>query len=358
MGLFFIMSALMVWLMQLLIGTWFKVSFGLPSWLMPVKILPLLFTAAFLFALRYTHTHWEGVVAGDLYHFAYIFLGVVFIAFAVSAAFLAIYGILKPLHAPVAWMGKTSVYVMLVLIGLAVWGGHSAPKIKHIAVKSAQLPKMKIAVLSDSHLGMGVSLERFNEALERLEAEHPDILLVLGDVFEFGPNRDEYAVRLASVVTPLGAYGVLGNHEYYVGYGDSKKFFKDAHITLLENENIKLPNGVQIAGLRDILTARLAPQEVQEVLKGVDTSSGAILLSHTPLYAEEAAAKGFDLMLSGHTHNGQIWPFNYLVKMNFPYIYGLYNVEGMPFYVTSGMFFWGPPLRLFAPSEIPIIEVN
>ena len=358
MGLFFVVSAFIVWLMQVVTGTWFKVSFAMTSWTMPVKVLPLFFTAVFLFALRFTHTHWEGVFAEDLYHFAYIWLGVVFLAFVISVVFFGIYGLLKLFHAPVLWMGKASVYLMLGTIGFALWGGYRTPEIKHIAIQSQQLPQMKIAVLSDTHLGMGVSLERFDEALKRLEAEKPDILLVLGDVFEFGLKREEYAVRLASVYTPLGSYGVLGNHEYYTGYGDSKKFFKDAHITLLEDENIKLPNGVQIAGLRDILTARLAPQEVEAVLKSTDPSAGTILLSHTPLYAEEAAANGFDLMLSGHTHNGQIWPFNYLVKLHFPRIYGLHDVNGMAFYITSGMFYWGVPMRLFAPAEIPIIEVN
>lgn len=358
MGLFFIVMGVIVWLMQVIIGVWFKLSFQLNSWTMPVKVLPLVFTALFLFAMRYPHFHWEGVVAADLYHFAYIWLGVVFLACVVSTICLLIYGVLALLKVHALWMGKPSVYVMIGLIAYALWSGYSTPQIKRISITAPQLPKMKIAVVSDAHLGLGVSLNRFDKALKRLEAEKPDILLVLGDVFEYGPNRDSYALRLASVYTPLGAYGVLGNHEYYVGYGDSKQFYKDAHVTLLENQSIKLPNGVQIAGLRDILTARLSPEEIEAVLGGMDTSEGAILLSHTPMYAKQAAWHGIDLMLSGHTHNGQIWPFTYFVKLKFPRIYGLYDVDGMPFYITSGMFYWGVPMRLFAPAEIPIIEVN
>lgn len=358
MGLFFIISAVVVWGMQLIIGTWFKVSFHLPAWTMPVKVFPLLCTAIFLFAMYYSRAHWDGVLAQDLYHIGYIWLGAVFLACVISLVFLVLYGVLHVVHAPVAWMGKTSVYMMIGVIAYALWSGYATPQIKRISITSPQLPQMKIAVLSDTHLGMGVSLARFNKALERLEAEKPDVLLVLGDVFEFGPDREQYAVRIASVYTPLGTYGVLGNHEYYTGYGDSKQFFKDAHITLLENQGVSLPNGVQIFGLRDILTARLAPQEIEAVFNNIDTSKGAILLSHTPLYAEQAAAHGFDLMLSGHTHNGQIWPFTYFVKMQFPRIYGLYEVNGMPFYITSGMFYWGVPMRFLAPAEIPIIEVN
>ena len=220
------------------------------------------------------------------------------------------------------------------------------------------MPKMKIALLSDSHLGLGVSLKRFDRALARLEAEKPDVLFALGDIFEYGPNRLAYAQRLARFSAPLGKYGVLGNHEYYVGYGDSKEFFKEAGLTLLENNTATLSNGIQVAGLKDIHTAHVTPQEIAAVLNTLDKNQPTILLSHTPKYAEVAAENGANLMFSGHTHNGQIWPFNYLVRLQFPRVYGLFDVNGMKFYITSGMFYWGIPLRFLAPAELPIIEVN
>ena len=205
---------------------------------------------------------------------------------------------------------------------------------------------------------MGVSLDRFDKVMQRIEAEHPDALLVLGDIFEYGPNREAYAARLKQTQTPLGAYGVLGNHEYYVGYGDSKEFFKNSGVTLLENSAVTLPNGVQIAGLKDIRTAGVSAQQVTRLLDELNPQQPTILLSHTPLYAEEAADHGADLMLSGHTHNGQLWPFNYLVRLHFPRVYGLYHVNNMKFYITSGVFYWGIPLRFLAPAELVLIEVN
>ena len=251
-----------------------------------------------------------------------------------------------------------SLVTVLVVWMMAFWGGFSSPKVKRVAVQIPGAPRMKLALLSDTHLGMGVSLKRFDKVLARIEAEKPDALLVLGDIFEYGPNRDAYAARLAQVKTPLGSYGVLGNHEYYVGYGDSKEFFDKSNVTLLENAAVLLPNEVQVAGLKDIKTAHVTAQEVTSVLERLDPQKTTILLSHTPALAETAAAHGADLMLSGHTHNGQLWPFTYLVKLSFPRVYGLFDVEGMKFYITSGVFYWGIPLRFLAPAEIAIIEVN
>ena len=355
---FFAGLAVIMWVMQATIGAWFKVVFNWDKWTMPVKVLPALCTAAVLFSMDYAHKNWDGLMAPDLYRFAYIWLGVVFLSFLVSAAFFPVYGAFRLVSLPTKWMRKASLYSMIGLIAWALWGGYSEPKIKRIPIRAPQLPSMKIAVMADTHLGYGVSLNQLDRALHKLQAEQPDMLLLLGDIFEYGPDRDDYALRIASVYTPLGSYGVLGNHEYYVGYGDSKQFFQDAHVHLLENETIILPNNIQLTGLRDLLTARISFPELEAVLASSKTEHPAILLSHTPLYPEKAAAFGFDLMLSGHTHNGQIWPFTYLVKRQFPYIYGLYDVDDMPFYVTSGMFYWGIPMRLFAPKEIPILEIN
>ena len=127
---------------------------------------------------------------------------------------------------------------------------------------------------------------------------------------------------------------------------------------LLENAVAVWPNGVQVAGLKDIRTAGVSARDVENLLSPLDPQQPIILLSHTPLLAEVAAAHGADLMLSGHTHNGQLWPFNYLVKTQFSRAYGLHKVGSMPFYITSGVFYWGIPLRFLAPAELVILEVN
>lgn len=356
MGAFFIIVSIVIFLMQLTVGTWLMTAFPAMGH-RPVLLGTLAITAVILAGMKFSYTHYTGAGAW-LYYIAYTGFGLVFLAFMVCAGCAILYKLLGWLHTPNAWLGPVSLVLVGVVWAMAFWGGFSAPRVKHIAVQIPGAPSMKLALLSDTHLGMGVSLARFDKALQKIEAEKPDALLVLGDIFEYGPNRGAYAARLAQTKTPQGSYGVLGNHEYYVGYGDSKDFFRAANVTLLENQTAAMPNGIQLAGVKDIRTAGVSAADVAHLLDTLDKNKPTILLSHTPLYAETAAAHGANLMLSGHTHNGQLWPFTYLVKLSFPYIYGLYRVNGMPFYVTSGVFYWGIPLRFLAPAEIAILEVN
>lgn len=355
---FFILSTIVIWGMFAATGVWLLTFFPALGRFSPAGWGPVLCTVFVLAGLTLTRTHYN-LFTSVLYYAAHILFGMAFIAFCVTAAGTILLLLLKTLHVSArSYLGIISVGVTAVLFFCALWGGFSAPQLKRLTLSSSQLPPLKIAVVSDAHLGMGVSYPRWDEALSRLEKEQPDILLVLGDVFEYGPHADKYAARLASFKTPLGTYGVLGNHEYYNRFQQALDFYHKAGITLLQNKTVSLPNGLQIAGIKDIRTAGVSPQDVRDLLSAADKQNPLIFLSHTPLYAEEAAAAGANLMLSGHTHNGQIWPFNYLVRWQFPRVYGLFDINGMPFYITSGMFYWGIPLRLFSPAELPIIEVN
>ncbi|MBO4674702.1 MAG: metallophosphoesterase [Elusimicrobiaceae bacterium] len=357
MWFFYGLLFLVLWGMQALMGIWFATVWPSLSGRWVMLYVPVLLTVLTLGMIGYSNVHYHAL-ARIGYFLAYTWFGFVFLGFCICTSFVILYYLCGGLHIMRGWMGPASVAVLLLIWGLAVWGGLSSPKVKRISLRIPNMPKMKIAVLADSHLGMGVSLTRFDKAMTRLEQENPDVLFAVGDIFEYGPNRMQYAVRLRKAQTPLGTYGVLGNHEYYVGYGDSKAFFQEAGITLLENTSVVLANGVQVVGLKDILTAGVTEKEMTELLSSLDKSSPVVLLSHTPKYAEAAAENGTNLMLSGHTHNGQLWPFEYLVRLQFPRVYGLFDVKGMKFYITSGMFYWGIPLRFLAPAEIPIIEVN
>ena len=355
---FVLLATLVIWGMFAATGLWWWVCFPALGRLSPAGLIPVLATAFVLAGITLTRTHYNPFTT-ILYYTAYILFGFAFIAFCVTALSAILFILLKFFHvAARAYLGPLSAAVTVILFACGLWGGFKTPTVKHITVSSPRLPALKIALVSDSHLGMGVSYARWDKALHLLEKEKPDLVLVLGDVFEYGPHADAYAVRLAAFQTPLGTYGVLGNHEYYNNFQQALDFYKKAQITLLQNEVVSLPNGLQIAGLKDIKTAGIHAQDIAEILAHTDKNKPLILLSHTPLYAEEAATAGADLMLSGHTHNGQIWPFGYLVRGQFPRIYGLHSVMDMPFYITSGMFYWGIPLRLFAPAELPILEVN
>ncbi len=357
---FFIIAGLVTVLMHIVVGGWFFLLFPKLGWKLSVVFLPLLLTVLTFCTLSYTRTHY-GRVENILYYAAYIWLGLVFILFSLVILFTLLQIILNILHIPHvrAILGPTSLLAIFVAAGVAIWGGFSQPKIKHIYIQIPGAPKMTAAVISDSHLGMGVSLARWEKALARLQAEKPDAIFVLGDVFEYGPDREKYAQALADLHTPLGTYGVLGNHEYYVGLQNSINFYKQAGIELLQNQIGILPNNVQVIGVNDIQTARVSAQQLDKLLAQTDPNAPRILLSHQPLLTDTAAAHQIPLMLSGHTHAGQIWPFTYLVKLHYPYVYGLHQTgPESRLYITSGMFYWGMPLRLFTLAEIPFIHIN
>ena len=357
MYIFYFIFCLVAFVLQLVSGAWLMKCFPFISARDPFLV-SLLGSVLMFMGFTYTHTHQTDIFSGALYYVAYIWFGLSFLAFCICVCFVVVWQLLTWLHLPTAWMGTATLLTMAVVFTMAIWGGFSEPKIKHIAVKIPGAPKMKLALLADTHLGMGVSLDRFDRVMHRIEAERPDGILVLGDIFEYGPHRSAYAARIKQAKTPLGTYGVLGNHEYYTGYGDSKAFFEQAGITLLENTAVTLSNGVQVAGLKDIKTTGVTAKQVAKLLDGLHKHKPIILLSHTPLLEDVAAEHGANLMLSGHTHNGQLWPFTYLVKLVFPHVYGLYEINKMKLYVTSGIFYWGMPLRFLAPAEIAFIEVN
>ncbi|WP_458402537.1 metallophosphoesterase [Candidatus Avelusimicrobium sp.] len=356
---FFAVAGLILFFMQSAIGAWFYFCFPKIGWKLPILLLPLC-TGLFLnFALSYTRTHygtWESI----LYFLAYTLAGLIFIFFFLVVSFAFLQGILALAHVPsrkfMVWL---SMGVLVLTAALSVYGGLKNPKIKHLDIAIPQAPDMKIAVISDAHLGIGVSLRRFQKALDLIASQKPDAVLVLGDLFEYGPHREKYAQALARLQTKYGTFGVLGNHEYYTGLEKSLEFYRQANIYPLRNEIRMLPNGVQLIGVNDIATSRLLPQQLHMLLENTHPQRPRILLSHQPLYTDIAARHEIPLMLSGHTHKGQIFPFQFFVKLKYPYVYGWYDLSAKSkIYVTSGMFYWGMPLRFFSSSEIPLIHLK
>ncbi len=356
--MFFWILTVGLFCMQSAAGAWLHLAYPV----LPLKwmafIIPLALSVFVRFGMVYTRAHygtWESI----LYYLSNAWVGLAFIIFCISIVFFALHLLMLAFKINLlrVW-GPASVALMILLCAAAIWNGQKTPAIKYVDVHIDGAPSLTAAVLSDTHLGLGVSLKRFEKALAVLQQENPDMLLVLGDVFEYGPGRAQYAQALANFKTPLGKYGVLGNHEYYTGYENSLSFYRQSGITLLQNELAHPAENLTIAGVKDVRTARVQEQDVTRLLESVPAGNAVFYLSHQPVWVQAAADAGAGLMLSGHTHNGQIFPFNFLVKWQYPYVYGLYPVDHMNLYVTSGWFYWGMPLRLFAPAEMAVIRVN
>ena len=203
------------------------------------------------------------------------------------------------------------------------------------------------------HLGSLLGKRWLAARIAQVKKHRPDLVVLLGDIFEgHGPPEDQLMVTFKQLSAPMGIWAVPGNHEFHGGADMS--LFEEAAFKLLRNGWAEVRPGLIMAGVDD-LTARRRNRQggdpISQALAGRPPGA-AILLSHTPWQAERAAKAGVGLMLSGHTHGGQIWPFDYLVRSRYPLLDGRYEVDGMTVIVCRGTGTWGPRMRLWSPSEI------
>jgi predicted MPP superfamily phosphohydrolase len=209
---------------------------------------------------------------------------------------------------------------------------------------------MNIAQLSDIHLG-SVSGKFLSRIVEKTNSLNPDVVVITGDLVDSHHRLDGAALaRLNDLSAPV--FFVLGNHERYAGLANVLSLLETTKVRTLRNESVTL-DGLQIIGIDD-------ENNVADRLKNIeiDPTKFAVLLYHRPEGLKAASKAGIDLMLSGHTHNGQIFPFNFYLRRLFPHIKGLYRYENLQLYVSTGTGTWGPRMRLGSKSEIILLKLN
>ncbi len=251
------------------------------------------------------------------------------------------------------------------LVGSGVGSALGMPELKRIRVPLARLPRsadgVRIALVSDIHLGPLNGLGRTRRIVEMVNGLGADLVAVVGDlvdgsVAELGPA----AAPMADLRSRLGTFFVTGNHEYYSGYQEWIDEVRRLGMRPLRNERVELPGGLDLAGVNDITGDGYGDgPDVGRALAGRDPTRPVVLLAHQPIQAHDAARHGVDLQLSGHTHGGQMVPFNLVVRAaQQPVVSGLGDVDGMPVYVTNGAGFWGPPVRVGAPPDVTLVELD
>ena len=222
----------------------------------------------------------------------------------------------------------------------------------------------RIAVVSDIHLGPLAGRTHTERIVRMINEAAPDLVAIVGDLV------DGTVAQLGSAAEPLqdlvsreGTFFVTGNHEYFVE--DPSSWLRELHrfgVHPLHNENTLIRRGagtLNLAGVNDLSgESHSDPPDYDRALSGVDASSPTVLLAHQPVMVGDAAARGVDLQLSGHTHGGQMWPFHYLVRAVQPSLAGLSTVQDTQLYVTRGAGFWGPPVRIGAPPDITIVSLR
>ncbi|MFJ6776283.1 metallophosphoesterase [Kitasatospora sp. NPDC091257] len=267
-----------------------------------------------------------------------------------------------------------AVAVAVVSAGLLGWGHHEAmrvPRVKRVDVRvprlGAGLDGTRVVVLADTHYGpidrAGWSA-RVTEAVNALDA---DVVVHAGDIADGTPaQRREQSAPLGTIRSRLARVYVTGNHEY----GSEAQGWLDRMADLgwepLHNRHVVVERGgdaLVLAGVDDVTaeSSGLAGHRANLLgaLAGADPALPVLLVAHQPKYVPQAAAAGIDLQVSGHTHGGQIWPFNFLVRIDQPVVHGLSrHGERTQLYTSRGTGFWGPPFRVFAPSEITLLTLR
>lgn len=213
--------------------------------------------------------------------------------------------------------------------------------------------------ISDVHLGVMVGEKRLSAMLRAVSSASPDLVVATGDLIDGQMDGRDGLCRLLEELRPrLGKFAVTGNHELYAGSRQALSFLRGSGFTVLHGEAASLPAGLTIAGVDDPVFGGKAAVLEQEKKVLLSASSGrfTVLLKHRPVVAPESLGR-FDLQLSGHVHQGQIFPFGLLTRLAFPLPTGLSDGGGgSKVYVSRGAGTWGPPIRFLAPPEITVFR--
>lgn len=261
--------------------------------------------------------------------------------------------------------------VTIGLVILLLWGSRNnwstviRPYSLRIQKQGGTKSKLRILVASDVHLGH-IKGNRFLKKLIKIASDvKPDIIFIPGDLLdgEIEPfKRNQMNETLRSLKAPLGVYAVLGNHEYYGGAVDEfVQLVKDAGIHLLQDEAVEINESFYVVGRKD-KTAESdqygGRQTVEELLEPLDHEKPILLLDHQPYHLEKAEKAGADMMISGHTHRGQMAPNHLITSRLFELDYGYKQKGKMHALVSSGFGSWGPPIRIGSRSEVLQIDVT
>ncbi len=298
-----------------------------------------------------------GVLAGTLEFLGMNWMAVLFLTFIPLLAIdlVTLFGFLMPRLSPS--LRGWALLVGVVLSVIALFQGLRPPVVEKYEVSLPGLPDAMdgtvLVVLSDMHLGSQLSERWLAARIAQVKEQRPNLVVLLGDIFEgHGPPEDQLIATLKQLSAPLGIWTVPGNHEFHGG--GNMNLFEEVGFKLLRNGWAEVMPGLVLAGVDDLTARRRNGQDgdpISQALVGRPPGS-TILLSHTPWQSERAAKVGVELMLSGHTHGGQIWPFDFLVRSRYPLLEGRYEVDGMTVIVCRGTGTWGPRMRLWRPSEI------
>ncbi len=240
------------------------------------------------------------------------------------------------------------------------------PRIKKLDLKinkHSKFKSLKIAVASDIHLGTIVNQPMLKKIVTLINSLEPDIVFLPGDVVDedIGPViKQNLGETLRQIKSKYGVFGITGNHEYIGGVEPACKYLEEHGLVMLRDRTIKIDD-IYIVGREDRSIKQFAGKirkPLEDIMKDTDKSKPVILMDHQPAGLADAEKNGIDLQLSGHTHHGQLWPFNYITKKVYEISWGYKMIGNTQYYVSCGVGTWGPPIRTGSIPEIVSINLS
>ncbi len=255
-------------------------------------------------------------------------------------------------------------YALGLTTALLIYGyyNYRHPNIEQIDItldKPFNGKEIRIAAISDVHLGNGTDKMALRRYIDLINGQYPDLILICGDLIDnsiIPVKQQRMEEELQKLQAPMGIYMVAGNHEYISRIEQCEDFLHKTPITLLRDSIATLPCGIQIVGRDDRHNHRR--KSLGELLERVDSNKPIVVLDHQPYDLAGVDAAGVDIQLSGHTHRGQVWPLSLLTDYIYEQSHGYRKWQNTHIYVSSGLSLWGPPFRIGTNSELAIITVK
>ena len=281
-----------------------------------------------------------------------------------SIAVLIIWRISKPIRQPEKLARDLRILapvLFIALFALSVYNAYT-PVVRHVSIqinKPLARP-IRIGMASDTHLGILVGARQLDKLAQIMQQEKVDIILLPGDIMDDDIatySAENMKPHLAKLRAPLGVYATLGNHDYFINPQAITRAIEDAGIQVLHDQAVLINHQFWLIGRPDNLDTHRLP--TADLVQKTNPAQPIILLDHRPDHVAEHAKLPIDLQLSGHVHNGQIFPANFIAQAIYqPLAYGYQAIGNGHFVVTSGYGFWGIPFRLGSQSEVWIIDVK
>lgn len=243
------------------------------------------------------------------------------------------------------------------------WAGPAVRRIEvPLAGLSPSLDGLRVVQISDLHVGGLVTRGYLDRVLDLVASLEPDLVVVTGDLTDERDGGDGTVLgRVASLKARHGVVAVMGNHEYYVGASRTVAAFERAGFLVLRQSHRVIGDGLVLAGVDDptFLGGRdKAPEAVRTAVDAAPSGLPIVLLSHQPIALQIAASAGVDLMLCGHTHGGQVFPFHIVSRLAYGVLTGVHRIGDMTLVISNGAGFWGPPMRIFAPPDVVLLTLR